>query len=57
MQDDHYNFNTIEVKHDGNITIIPPELIHEEEFSVMAYDIYRFLAWLFPRQYGVKQLE
>ena len=56
MQDDHYNFNTIEVKHDGNITIIPPELIDEEEFSVMAYDIYRFLAWLFPRQYGVKQL-
>ena len=57
MQDDHYNFNIIEVEHDGNITIIPPELIHEEEFSVMAYDIYRFLAWLFPRQYGVKQLE
>lgn len=56
MQDDHYNFNTIEVKHDRNITIIPPELIDEEEFSVMAYDIYRFLAWLFPRQYGVKQL-
>lgn len=36
---------------------IPPELIDEEEFSVMAYDMYRFLAWLFPRQYGVKQLE
>jgi len=36
---------------------IPPELIDEEEFSVMAYDMYRFLAWLFPRQYGIKQLE
>lgn len=38
-------------------TDVPPELIDKEEFSVMAYDMYRFLAWLFPRQYGVKQIE
>lgn len=69
IQDDHYNFNMIEIEGDGkNVTVIPfwklfgasnvpPELIDEEEFSVMTYDMYRFLAWLFPRQYGVKQLE
>lgn len=55
MQDDKYNFNI-------NTTIgdIPFWQYYDNlkitEMSAMQYDCRRFLAWLFPRQYGGKQI-